>query len=51
MDVQNPSPMQVLKELWTESETPEIRSTYQYVLNLRNRLEETCRIARERLRV
>jgi hypothetical protein len=42
--------MQVLKELWTESETPKIRNTYHYVFDLRNRLEETCRIERESLR-
>ena len=42
-------PMQVLKELWTDRETPETRSTYEYVLDLRQRLEETCQIARENL--
>ncbi|XP_053381689.1 uncharacterized protein LOC128549191 [Mercenaria mercenaria] len=42
-------PMQALKELWTESEVPETRNTYEYVLDLQNRLEETCRIARESL--
>jgi len=42
-------PMQVLKELWTHADTPETRSTYQYVLDLRNRLEETCQLARESL--
>ena len=42
-------PMQVLKELWTEKETPEVSNTYQYVLELRNRLEETCKIARDSL--
>ena len=42
-------PMQVLKELWTEKETPEVSSTYQYVLELRNRLEEICKIARDSL--
>ena len=41
--------MQVLKELWTEKETPEVSNTYQYVLELRNRLEETCKIARDSL--
>ena len=40
-------PMQVLKELWTEKETPEVSNTYQYVLELRNRLEETCKVARD----
>lgn len=42
-------PMQILKDLWTESETPETRNTYEYVLDLRNRLEETCELARENL--
>ncbi len=42
-------PMQILKEIWTEAETPETQNTYQYVLDLRNRLEETCQIARESL--
>jgi transposase InsO family protein len=43
-------PVTILKELWTK-ETPEteVRSTYQYVLNLRNRLEETCKLAKEAL--
>ena len=41
--------MQVLKELWTEKETPEVSNTYQYVLELRNKLEETCKIARDSL--
>ena len=39
-------PMQVLKELWTENygkgDPPEVRTTYEYVVDLRNRLEETC---------
>ena len=39
--------MQVLKELWTEIEIPETRNTYEYVLQLRNRLEETCQLARD----
>ena len=39
--------MQVLKELWTGKETLEVSSTYQYVLELRNRPEETCKIARD----
>ena len=42
-------PMQVLKEPWTEIETPETRNTYEYVLELRNRLEETCQLARDSL--
>ena len=42
-------PMLVLKELLTEKETPDVSNTYQYVLELRNRLEETCKIARDSL--
>ena len=42
-------PMQILKELWTEKETPEVSNTYWYVLELGNRLEETCKIARDSL--
>ncbi|XP_064479202.1 uncharacterized protein LOC135392418 [Ornithodoros turicata] len=43
-------PLAVLKELWTEeSLQPEVRTTYEYVLELRNRLEETCRLAHEEL--
>ena len=42
-------PMQALKELWTGKEMPETKSTYEYVLDLRERLEETCKIARESL--
>ena len=42
-------PLQILKELWTEQETPEVRNTYQYVRDLRNRLEETCELARRSL--
>ena len=41
--------MQILKELWTGDYEDEIRNTYQYVLELRNHLEETCQLARESL--
>ena len=41
--------MQILKELWTGDCEDEIRNTYQDVLELRNRLEETCQLARESL--
>ena len=40
-------PMQDLKELWTQADTPETRNTYQYVLDLRNRLEKTYQLARD----
>ncbi len=42
-------PMQILKELMTGSDTPETTNTYQYVLDLRNRLERTCELVRENL--
>ncbi|XP_070212593.1 uncharacterized protein [Littorina saxatilis] len=43
-------PMQVLRKLWTKEETDqEVRTTAEYVVDLRNRVEETCRIARENL--
>ncbi|XP_077863842.1 uncharacterized protein LOC144348235 [Saccoglossus kowalevskii] len=42
-------PMQLVKELWTEQETPEVRNTYQYVLDLCSRLKETCQLARDSL--
>ena len=41
--------MQVLKKLLTEKETPEVSNTYLCVLELRNRVEETCKIARDSL--
>ena len=42
--------MSILKELWThERTTPEIKTTYQYVLELRYRLEETCELAKTEL--
>ena len=41
--------MQVLKKLWTRNETSKVRNTYQCVLDLRNRLKETYRQAKESL--
>ena len=38
-------PMQVQKELWTGECEDETQNKYQYVLELRNRLEETCQLA------
>ena len=40
-------PMHVLKELWTQRKTPEFRNTYQHIFDLRNMLEEACRLAQE----
>jgi hypothetical protein len=43
-------PMTILKVLWTkEIPDEEIKSTYQYMLDLRERLQETCKIAHEHL--
>jgi len=45
-------PMQILKTLWTnDSPNEEILTTCEYVLNLRNRIAETCEIARKNLEV
>ncbi|KAK7091878.1 hypothetical protein V1264_009500 [Littorina saxatilis] len=44
-------PMQILKELWTKDvDTPEVKNSYQYVFELREKLEETLEILRENLR-
>ena len=37
-------PMQVLKELWTERETPEVSNTYQYVFELVTGLKKLARL-------
>ena len=43
-------PMTILKELWTgESEYKEFKTSYQYVSELRERLEETMQLASEKL--
>lgn len=43
-------PMTILKELWTqEAITPEVKRTYQYVLDLWNRLQQTCDLAHQEL--
>ena len=45
------SPMTILKELWTEEETDsEVKTTYQYVVDLKHRLEETMKLAQNELR-
>ena len=42
--------MAILKELWTgESESTEVKTSYQYVLELKERLEETMKLAQEEL--
>jgi hypothetical protein len=43
-------PVTILKELWSgKTDDDEIKTTYQYVLDLQERLEETCRLAQENL--
>jgi len=43
-------PLLILKELWTKEEMePEVKTTYEYVVDLRNRLQETCELAKQNL--
>jgi hypothetical protein len=46
-------PLQILKETWTNQTNDmaddEVKSSYEYVLDLKNRLEETCKLARVEL--
>ena len=43
--------MQILRELWFVEETDEhARLTYQYVVDLRERLEKTCKLAQDNVR-
>ena len=43
-------PMHILRELWTkEQQEPEVKSSYQYVVDLRDRIETTLEIARQGL--
>ena len=44
-------PMTILRDLWTgETAGEEVRSSYQYVLDLRERMESTCEMAKEELK-
>jgi len=44
-------PMEILRELWTkEIPNQEVKTTYQYVVDLRSRFEDMCDIAHEELR-
>ena len=44
-------PMAILKELWTqEVPDPEIKTTYQFVFDLKQKLEKTCQMAKENLK-
>ena len=43
--------MQILRELWSVDETDEHAwLTYQYVIDLRERLEKTCKLAQDNVR-
>ena len=40
--------MAILRELWSgEAPDEQVLSTYQYVIELRDRLEQTCKLAHE----
>ena len=44
--------MHILHELWTkDSDEHEVKSSYQYVLDLRERLEDTLKLAQEQLKL
>ena len=44
------SPLAILRELWTDDASEEVvKTTYEYVIDLRNRLESTCQMAQEEL--
>jgi len=43
--------MTILRELWTgEQSDSEVRTTYQYVVDLKERLQDTCELAHEELK-
>ena len=43
--------VQIRKELWTkETDVPEVKTSYQYVLELRERLDDTMKIVQEELK-
>jgi hypothetical protein len=44
-------PMAILKQIWTDEQaSEEVPTTYQYVVDLRNKLEEVAKLAQENLR-
>ena len=44
-------PLQILRKLWTkEQDDPDTRTTYQYVVDLRNKLQDTWDLAQNELR-
>jgi len=43
-------PMRILRELWTKEELdPDVKTTYEYVVDLRNRLQDTYDLAHQEL--
>ena len=43
-------PLQVLRELWDDREPdPEVKSTYEYVIDLVERPQSTCELAKQEL--
>ena len=43
--------MAILREIWSgEVNDEQVLSTYQYVIELRKRLEQTCQLARDNLK-
>ena len=43
-------PLMIVKELWTKDDTePDTKSTYQFVLDLKEKMENTCDIAQKEL--
>ena len=50
MEELSEGPMFILKELWTkELEEPEVKNSYQYVFELREKLEDTLKLAHTEL--
>lgn len=42
--------MSILRQVWTDEETPEeVQTTATYTVELRNRIEQTCQLARDSL--
>ena len=43
-------PVQILKQLWTEEiKQPHVKSSYEYIIDLRERMEEGIKVAHESL--
>lgn len=42
-------PLSILREIWDREKEEEVQTTYTHVFDLRQKLEDTCRLAREKL--